>query len=78
MPTQFWHAYYYESLNHERSPILSAWIEAASEDEAIEIARKHDGRWRSCELIRPRWEAAAPPVHIQLPDAPEILQRSAH
>ena len=59
MATLHWHAYYYEGPEIGGPPVLSTWIEAASEDEAINIARKHDGRWRSVELVRPRWAEAA-------------------
>jgi len=59
-----WHAYYYDHPDNERPPVMSDWIEAASADEAIAIARGQLGTWRRAELVRPSWEPPAPPLYV--------------
>jgi len=66
-----WHAYYYDQPDNAHPPVMSDWIEAASADEAIEIARGQMGTRRRAELIRPSWETPAPPLFVVSVEAHE-------
>ena len=53
-----WHAYYFEHTRGCEPPVWSEWIEAPTEEEAMDIARSHMGDCNRIHLEKPRWEGS--------------------
>ena len=51
-----WHAFYFHNSGHSEPPAWSEWIEAATEAEALNVARGHMGECLSAKLESPRWQ----------------------